>query len=119
VVTVAEADNTQPETGNVLKFASKKDKKAERVLLFTIDDEEYTVPAKPGMASVMRYLNVARKSGNDLFAAQALVEDMLGEDKWEKFLNWEGHSEDETAFNTVIEKCINLAVSSVEDTQAK
>lgn len=114
---MANTDNVEPAQSNVLSFKTDKDKKEERILLFTIDDEEFDVPAKPGMPTVMRYLNVARKTGNDLFAAQSLVEELLGEEKWEKFLNWEGQSTE--VMNTVVEKCIALAVDSVEETQAK
>lgn len=112
-------DNTQPvedTKDDVLSFKSKKQEK-DRVVLFTIDDEEFTVPKKPGMGTVMRYLNVARKSGNDLFAAQALVEEMLGEDKWDTFLNWEDL--DDEIMGKVIEKCVGIAVASVEDTKGK
>jgi hypothetical protein len=117
VVTVAEAvDNETPVEGEVLEFKSKG-KKKDRVLLFKIDDEEFTVPKKPGMGTVMRYLNVARKSGNDLFAAQALVEEMLGEEKWNAFLEWEDL--DDEIMGQVIEKCINIAVASVEATKGK
>lgn len=105
--------NGQP-GGDVLKFETDKEKKTDRVLLFTIDDEKFDVPAKPGMRVVMRYLNVARKTGNDLYAAQQLVEDMLGEDKWARFLDWPDM--DDKVMNTVIEKCIDIAVKSVEDT---
>lgn len=107
------ASNTQP-GAEVLHFETDKDKKADRVVLFTIDDTEFDVPAKPGMRIVMRYLNVARKTGNDLYAAQQLVEDMLGEEKWNQFLDWPDF--DDKVMNTVIEKCIDIAVKSVEDT---
>lgn len=102
-------DNSQSE---VLEFKSTDEAK-DRVLLFKIDDKEFDVPKKPGMGTVMRYLNVARKTGNDLYAAQALVEEMLGEDKWDEFVNWKDL--DDKIMNAVIEKCINLAVTSVED----
>ncbi len=115
---MAEAtDNKEPVEGELLQFKSKKNATKDRVTLFSIDDEEFTVPRKPGMGTVMRYLNVARKSGNDLFAAQALVEEMLGEDKWNTFLNWEDL--DDEVMGKVIEKCVSIAVSSVEDTQKK
>lgn len=109
----ASVSNVQP-GGDVLHFETDKDKTADRVVLFTIDDEEYDVPTKPGMRVVMRYLNVARKTSNDLYAAQQLVEDMLGTEKWEKFLDWPDMTD--KVMTTVIEKCIDLAVKSVEDT---
>ena len=113
---MADTDNTQVlETeADALVFKSKKGPGKDRVLLFTIDDEEFTVPKKPGMGTVMRYLNVARKTGNDLFAAQALVEEMLGAEAWDKFLNWEDL--DDEVMGKVIEKCVSIAVKSVEET---
>jgi hypothetical protein len=120
VVKVAKADktldNSEPVEGEILEFKSKKEKK-DRVVLFKIDDEEFTVPKKPGMGTVMRYLNVARKTGNDLFAAQALVEELLGAEAWDKFLNWEDL--DDEIMGAVIEKCVNLAVASVEAQKGK
>lgn len=110
---VTKVDNSESE---VIEFKSSG-KKKDRVLLFKVDDEEFDVPAKPGMGTVMRYLNVARKSGNDLYAAQSLVEEMLGEEKWDKFLNWPDL--DDEIMNKVVEKCIELAVASVEATQKK
>lgn len=114
-------DNETPVEGEVLTFKSKG-KAKDRVLLFKIEDEdgnatEFTVPKKPGMGTVMRYLNVARKTSNDLFAAQALVEEMLGEEKWNAFLEWEDL--DDEIMGQVIEKCINIAVASVEATKGK
>lgn len=113
---MAEAKTVDNSQADVLSFTSKKQDK-NRVVLFTIDDEEFDVPAKPGMGTVMRYLNVARKTGNDLFAAQALVEELLGEEKWDKFLNWPDL--DDAIMGKVIEKCVAVAVASVEDTEKK
>lgn len=112
---MSKTDNSEPVVEDkTLAFKSNKAKKADRVVLFTIDDDEFTVPKKPGMGTVMRYLNVARKTGNDLFAAQALVEEMLGEEAWDKFLNWEDL--DDEVMGAVIEKCVSLAIKSVEGT---
>lgn len=116
---MAEAvDNTEPVEGEVLTFKSKKDKpKEERVTLFKIDDEEFTVPVKPKKAVVMRYLNVARKTNNDLMAAQSLVEELLGSAKWDRFLNWEDLDDD--VMGSVITRCVELAIATFEDTSAK
>jgi len=104
-------DASEPE---VLAFKSKAKAKEYRVALFTIDDEEYTVPKKPGFKVVMRYLNVARKTGNDLYAAQQLCEDMLGAEAWERFLDWDDLDDD--TMGKVIEKCVSLATASVNET---
>src|SRR5690242_19949039 len=69
-------------------------KKAERVVLFTIDDEEFTVPAKPGPNVTLRFLDELRRTGNEMFAALSLMESMLGKDAYAKFLDWEELDDD-------------------------
>lgn len=113
----AESVSNESSVPEVMKLTSKKDKKQDRIPLFSIDDKEYTVPKKPGFKVVMRYLNVARKSGNDLYAAQALCEDMLGTEAWEEFLAWDDLDDD--VMSAVIEKCVTIATSSVGESAEK
>lgn len=92
-------------------------KKAERVVLFTIDDEEFTVPAKPGPSVTLRFLNELRKSGNEMFAALGLLEAMLGPEAYEKFLEWDELEEDQ--LSEVLEQVVKLAMTRVEDNAGK
>lgn len=90
-VTTDEVDNST--SGSVLAFKSSTEKKAERVVLFTIDDEEYSVPAVFGARITLRFLNDMRKHG-EMTAVLALLEKTLGEDALEKLLDWEDLSDE-------------------------
>lgn len=114
--TVTEPTDETVDNSTVLAFKSKKDK-ADRVVLFTIDDEEFTVPAKPGANVTLKFLDELRRTGNEMFAAMSLMETMLGKEAYQKFLDWE-EMEDEQ-LSDVLEQVVNLAMSRVEDKAGK
>jgi hypothetical protein len=92
-------------------------KARERVVLFTIDDEEFSVPAKPGVNVTLKFLNEMRKSGNDMFAALGLLEAMLGQEKYDKLLDYD-ELEDEL-LGRILEQVVKLAMDRVEETSGK
>jgi len=92
-------------------------KKKDRVVLFTIDDVEYSVPAKPGVNVTLKFLNEMRKSGNEMFAALGLLEAMLGEEKYNELLDYE-ELEDEL-LGQILEQVVKLAMDRVEENQGK
>jgi len=108
-----EVDNSST---NVLSFKSKKEK-GDRVVLFTIDDEEYTVPAKPKANVTLKFLDELRRTGNEMFAALSLMETMLGKEKYQKFLDWEDLEDEQ--LSEVLEQVVSLAMSRVEGDQGK
>lgn len=111
--TTEEVDNS---SAKVLSFKSKGEK-ADRVVLFTIDDEEYTVPAKPKANVTLRFLDELRRTGNEMFAALSLMETMLGKEKYQRFLDWEDLEDDQ--LSEVLEQVVSLAMSRVEGDQGK
>jgi hypothetical protein len=104
-------DNSGP------KVYKSTGKKAERVVLFTIDDEEFTVPAKPGPVVTLRFLDELRRTGNEMFAALSLMESMLGKEDYAKFLEWEDLDDD--TMSEVLEQVVQLALNRVEGTTGK
>jgi len=102
-------------TGHIVIKSSGK--VAERVTLFSIDDEEYTVPKKPGVNVTLKFLNEMRKSGNEMFAALGLLESMLGEDKYNELLDYD-ELDDET-LGQILEQVVKLAMDRVEETTGK
>jgi len=120
VARTAKTDVTEVEetvdNSTVLSFKSKNGKAA-RVTLFTIDDEEFTVPAKPGANVTLKFLDELRRTGNEMFAALSLLETMLGKDAYQKFLDWE-ELEDEQ-LGEVLEQVVSLAMSRVEEKAGK
>jgi hypothetical protein len=92
-------------------------KKAARVTLFTIDDVEYTVPAKPGANVTLKFLDELRSTGNEMFAAMSLLETMLGKEKYQEFLDYD--EMDDELLSKVLEQVVTLAMARVEDTAGK
>lgn len=60
----------------------------ERVVLFKLDGEEYTIPRKPKTNVALRYLKMAR-TGNADAAAGWLLEELLGEEGFEALMNFD------------------------------
>lgn len=92
-------------------------KAVERVTLFTIDDEEFTVPKKPGVNVTLKFLNEMRRTGNEMFAALGLLEAMLGVEKYNQLLDYEELSDD--LLSQILEQVVKLAMDKVEENQGK
>src|SRR5690606_34621996 len=58
---------------------SKSNVPEERVVLFIIDDVEYTVPKRPRPNIGLKYMRVLRDQGQEI-AIAGLLEDMLGKE---------------------------------------
>jgi hypothetical protein len=91
--------------------------KKDRVVLFTIDDRDFTVPAKPSMRVAMKFLNQMKKSDNEMYGMLQLLEDMLGEEQYNAFLDYEELSDE--LIGKVSEQCITLALGSTKETTGK
>jgi hypothetical protein len=92
-------------------------KKQDRVTLFTIDDVEYTVPAKPGVNVTLKFLNEMRKSNNEMFAAMALLETMLGAKAYNDLLEYDELQDEQ--LSAILEQVVALAMDRVDDTAGK
>jgi hypothetical protein len=92
-------------------------KAQERVVLFTIDDEEFTVPAKPGVNITLKFINEMRRSNNEMFAALQLLEAMLGKDKYDRLLDYD--ELDDELLGKILEQVVKLAMERVEETSGK
>src|SRR4051812_9946239 len=104
-------DNSGP------KVYKSSGKESERVVLFTIDDEEFSVPKKPAPNVTLKFLDELRRTGNEMFAALSLLESMLGKDKYALFLDWEEMTDE--VMSDVLEQVVSLALSRIEDNAGK
>lgn len=111
----AVVDETVENSGPRVIVSSGKAR--ERVVLFTIDDEEYSVPAKPGPNVTLKFLDEMRRTGNEMFAALGLLEAMLGKEKYQDLLNYE-ELEDEL-LSDILEQVVGLAMSRVDGPAGK
>lgn len=89
----------------------------ERVVLFTIDDEEFSVPAKPGPNVTLTFLDEMRRTGNEMFAALGLLEVMLGVDSYKKLLAYEELTDE--LLSDVLEQVVALAMARVDGPAGK
>lgn len=104
-------DNSAP-----LAFKSTG-KKVDRVVLFTIDDEEFDVPTKPGVNVTLKFLDEMRRTGNEMFAALSLLETMLGKEAYNKFLDYDEMDDD--LMSQVLEQVVAIAMARTEGTSGK
>jgi len=91
--------------------------KNDRIVLFTIDDQEFTVPAKPGMKVALKFLNQMKKSDNEMFGMLQLLEDMLGPDQYEALLDYDELSDE--LVGKIAEQCVTLALGNAQETTGK
>lgn len=91
--------------------------KKDKIVLFTIDDQEFTVPAKPGMRVALKFLNQMKKSDNEMFGMLQLLEDMLGSEQYNKLLDYEELTDE--LIGKIAEQCITLALGNAQETTGK
>jgi len=94
-----------------------KGEKKDRIVLFTIDDREFTVPAKPGMKVALKFLNQMKRSDNEMFGMLQLLEDMLGPEQYEALLDYDELSDE--LVGKIAEQCVKLALGNSQETTGK
>jgi hypothetical protein len=82
-----------------------------RVPLFYIDDDEYTVPAKPRPGIGLRYLWILRHQGEEQATAY-ILEAQLGTKGYQALMNYKDLTQAE--FNQVLQRAIQLATGNLE-----
>lgn len=109
------AEDAHKNSGPIIVKSSGE--KQDRIVLFTIDDQEFTVPAKPGMKIALKFLNQMKKSDNEMFGMLQLLEDMLGPDQYDALLNYDELTDD--LVGKIAEQCVSLALGNTQETVGK
>lgn len=115
--TSVEVEEVEVSNANGPIVVKSSGKNKERVVLFTIDDEEFTVPKKPGVNVTLKFINEMRKSNNEMFAALGLLEAMLGKEKYDQLLDYD--ELDDELLGKILEQVVKLAMERVEETSGK
>src|SRR5690606_23093016 len=105
----ASSDETNNSATSVPSFkSSAKSEAAEREVIFSIDDKEYSVPKVFGVNMTLKFFNNVRTQG-ELAGGLALLEDALGTEDFEALLNWTELTDDIFAQITdmVVDRAIN------------
>lgn len=87
----------------------------ERVVLFTIDNEEYTIPKLPRGNLALQYLDKVKNEGSD-WADAWLLEEMLGSDAYEALMNFEYLTPEQ--LDAVLDLCQKQVVGKLEPNRA-
>lgn len=75
----APAVDAEDDGPQVVRLTSRKNKTDKRIPLFSIDDVEYSIPARPRMNISLQFMHLTREEG-DTAAMDYLLEKLLGED---------------------------------------
>lgn len=99
-----------------LRIAADNETEEERVPLFYIGDDEYTIPKKipPGVA--LQFMREAREHGRELAAAPLLIR-VLGEDAYGALE--QSRELDEDQMEWIITKVLDLALGRKQGGKAK
>jgi hypothetical protein len=99
-----------------VRLTSKPEVEDDRVVLFYVDDEAYSIPKKIGRNYGLRYLRTARKQGEAL-AAQELLETLIGEEGYEALMDCDGLEDED--LDRIMEQLRDGALGAVEEAPGK
>ncbi|MFD9223818.1 hypothetical protein ACFWDI_28395 [Streptomyces sp. NPDC060064] len=95
-----------------VRLTSKPDTPADRIVLFYVDDQEYSIPKRVGRNHGLRYLRTMRKQGEAL-AAQELLEVLIGEDGYTALMECEDLEDEQ--LDKIMTRLRDMALGEVED----
>ncbi|WUH94561.1 hypothetical protein OG900_33395 [Streptomyces sp. NBC_00433] len=99
-----------------VRLTSKPEVEEERVVLFYVDDVEYSIPKKIGRNYGLRYLRTARRQGEAL-ASQELLEVLIGEDGYQALMDCDGLEDED--LDRIMEQLRDGALGAVEEEPGK
>lgn len=99
-----------------VRLTSKSDAPADRIVLFYVDDEEYSIPKKIGRNHGLRYLRTMRLQGEAL-AAQELLEALIGEDGYKALMECDDLEDEQ--LDKIMTRLRDMALGEVEDEGGK
>lgn len=110
--TAAPTPATVDEDFEPVRLTSKTDAPADRVVLFYVDDEPYTIPKKISRGHGLRFLRTMRRQG-EAIAAQELMETLIGEDGYEALMNCDDLTDED--LDKIMDRLRDEALGAVED----
>lgn len=103
-------------SSSVLRLTRKKERERQRrIVVFYIDDEAYTVPAKPGAEISLKALDILAERGEGA-AIHYMMKAMLGEDGYSALMTYQDLPPD--ALAQVMKKIQEIANAPLEGPKA-
>lgn len=87
------------------------DKPVEMVELFTLNGHAYEIPNKARMNVALRFLDEARRNGQDQAAAY-LIEVLLGREAYEALMNYDDLSPED--FQSIVQAAVKVVLGDLE-----
>lgn len=100
----------------LVSLKSVPDRKEERVVLFEIDDKQYSIAKSVAPNVALRYLHIGRKQGLEA-QVDYMLGVLLGEDGHEALMNFEDLTEKDLL--DVIKACQKVMTGAVEAPKGK
>lgn len=94
-----------------IRISADEDVEEERVPLFYIGDDEYTVPREIAPGAALQYLRQARESGHELATPPLLIR-VLGEDAYMALEQSKAVTEDQ--LEKIVKLIVDLALGQAE-----
>jgi hypothetical protein len=102
---------------DVLRLPKKREHvEGKRVPLFYIDDQAYTVPAKPHPTLGLRYLHILKTEGQGQ-ATYFLMNEMLGKEGYVALMEYDELTEEE--YDQVLDKATKMIMGPKERPKAR
>ena len=95
-----------------VRLTSKSDTVGDRIVLFYVDEEEYSIPKHVGRNHGLRYLRTMRLQGEAL-AAQELLEALIGEDGYKALMECDDLEDEQ--LDKIMTRLRDMALGEVEE----
>jgi hypothetical protein len=95
-----------------VRLSSKSEAPIDRIVLFYVDDEEYSIPKRVGRNHGLRFLQTMRKQGEAL-AAQELLEVLIGADGYAALMGCDDLEDEQ--LDQIMNRLRDMALGEVED----
>lgn len=106
---VTDRDEGAPE---VVRLTTRKDQDEVRIVLFSIDGAEYSIPRRPRMNVALQFMHMTRSQG-DTAAMDYLLERLLGEDGYKALREYNDLTAEQFAKITAIASEVTLGALEV------
>ena len=101
----------EPAAFEPIRIPANEDVPDDRVPLFFIGEEEFTVPSRVPVGIALEYLRVAREQGQEL-ATGALLSRALGEDAYRALESARGLTEEQ--LNDIVQRVLDLSMGRAQ-----
>lgn len=98
-----------PEAPKVIALKANKDRTEDRVVLFSIDDTEYTIPTRVRPNKGLQVMHVFRQQG-ETAGVSFMLETILGTEGYNALMNFDDLEDDD--LETIIEVAFKLVQES-------